>query len=258
MNIRKIDGDSIVLESTIDLERPHRIKYLSVWSEQQQGNYGSISIPTNIVFPYDYNFGKLEGAHNVSATNVKIIDTKTVVFENLYYDGKGPDAYFLIGKEGAPNGENGIKVPVDGATEVLREYRGENLTLVLPNDISFFDIEWIAIYCIRFRHNFASLNIPNRDTLNIPPHSLPESKMTLLKSDHMPTPIRINTAPRNEIKIQSLQGGNDEIVHDREEIKIGTRKAIKDKLTKESKVEKVEGSIKTLTTNTEIREKTYL
>lgn len=258
MNIRKIDGDSVVLESTIDLERPNRIKYLSVWSEQNQENYGSVFIPTNIVFPYDYNFGKLEGAHNVSATNVKITDTKTIIFQNLYYDGKGPDAYFLIGKEGAPNGENGIKVPVDGATEVLREYRGENVMLVLPNDISFFDIKWIAIYCIRFRHNFASLNIPEREMLNIPPHSLPESKMTPTRSDPMPTPIGPNSAPKNGVRIQSLQGGNDDTVHDRGEIKIGTRKAIKDKYTKESKMEKVEGSIKTVTTNIEIKEKIYL
>lgn len=122
----------------------------------------------------------MKGAHNVSSSGVTILDAKTIKFDNLYYDGKGPDAYFLVGKNGLPN-ENGIKVPIMtvkcppgtskdpctkiGNVSVLPEFRGDDVTIRLPSKLTVFDIKWISIFCIRFKHNFAHFMIPSSERL---------------------------------------------------------------------------------------------
>lgn len=48
----------------------------------------------------------------------------------------------------------------------LRAYRGEDVTLYLPGNMTVFDIEWFSIYDTRYKENFGSISI--RGELNVP------------------------------------------------------------------------------------------
>lgn len=50
----------------------------------------------------------------------------------------------------------------------IHGYRGQDVTLRLPQNITVFDIDWIALYCITYSENFGHVQIPPRRTLNIP------------------------------------------------------------------------------------------
>lgn len=49
----------------------------------------------------------------------------------------------------------------------IHGYRGKDITLRLPDNITIFDIDWFALYCITYRENFGHVNIPK--SLNVPP-----------------------------------------------------------------------------------------
>lgn len=120
-------------------------------------DYGRIDIPKNLALPKPKDIGPLYGelAHDVKTDTLIIIDSKTILIKNLYYDGLGPDAYFMVGLGSKP-GRHGTKVPDEnGSLKVLSAYRGKNVLLRLPGDITLFDIDWFSIYCITFRHDFA-------------------------------------------------------------------------------------------------------
>lgn len=48
----------------------------------------------------------------------------------------------------------------------LRGYQGEDIELRLPDDLTVFDIDWFALYCIKFTQNFGHIML--KVDLNIP------------------------------------------------------------------------------------------
>lgn len=52
--------------------------------------------------------------------------------------------------------------------DVLNGYEGEDIELKLPDDLTVYDIEWLSVWCITYKHNFGHVKIPKHD-LNVPP-----------------------------------------------------------------------------------------
>ena len=98
-------------------------------------------------------------AHGLSSDAVIIVDRKTIQIPNLKYDGAGPDAFFIVGTgpppPERPSATPGTKIPNEnGNYDVLKKYNGETITLNLPDDYTIDKIDWLAMYCIRFKHTF--------------------------------------------------------------------------------------------------------
>lgn len=60
--------------------------------------------------------------------------------------------------------------------EPLRSYEGEDLELQLPGNLTVYDIDWLAVWCIKFSHNFGHVMIPK--DLDVPP-SLGQTKISV-------------------------------------------------------------------------------
>ncbi|KAF6210117.1 hypothetical protein GE061_015873 [Apolygus lucorum] len=152
------------------------IKWLSVWCRRFTVNFGEVFIPPNLepprmrVLP---EFRRL--AHGLRSGNITILDAKTFYIPNLHYDGAGPDAYFWVGNGSEP-GPYGIKVPNEVRNlEPLKGYLGEDIEIQLPGNLTVYDIDWLAVWCIQYQHNFGHVNMPK--DLDVPP-ALGQTKIT--------------------------------------------------------------------------------
>nr|XP_024216271.1 protein Skeletor, isoforms B/C [Halyomorpha halys] len=163
------------------LRLPHGIKlkdirWLSVWCRRFTVNFGDVFLPKDLEPPRSRvlpEFRRL--AHGLRSGNITILDAKTFYIPNLHYDGAGPDAYFWVGNGSEPS-PMGIKVPNEmGSLDVLRGYQGEDIEIQLPGNLTVYDIDWLAVWCVQYRHNFGHVNIPK--DLDVPP-ALGQTKIT--------------------------------------------------------------------------------
>ncbi|ODN04126.1 Protein Skeletor, isoforms B/C, partial [Orchesella cincta] len=94
----------------------------------------------------------------------------TFYHSNLHYDGAGPDAFFWVGTGDEPN-TSGRKIPNEkGSLDVLNGYEGEDIELKLPDDLTVYDIDWLSVWCVAYKHNFGHVRIPRHEhELNVPP-----------------------------------------------------------------------------------------
>ncbi|XP_058057162.1 protein Skeletor, isoforms B/C [Anopheles bellator] len=149
-------------------KRIRDIRWLSVWCRRFTVDFGEIFIPPGLDVPKPRvlpEFKRL--AHGLRSSNISILDAKTFYIPNLHYDGAGPDAYFWVGNGSEPN-IMGTKVPNEiGSLEPLRGYQGEDIEIQLPGNLTVYDIDWLAVWCVEYRHNFGHVYIP-RD-LDVPP-----------------------------------------------------------------------------------------
>lgn len=60
--------------------------------------------------------------------------------------------------------------------DVLRGYQGEDIEIQLPGNLTVYDIDWLAVWCVQYRHNFGHVNIPK--DLDVPP-ALGQTKITV-------------------------------------------------------------------------------
>ncbi|XP_058798025.1 protein Skeletor, isoforms B/C isoform X2 [Phymastichus coffea] len=144
------------------------IKSLSVWCRRFTVNFGDVIIPSNITIPQPRvlpEFSRL--AHGLRSDNITILDSKTFYIPNLHYDGAGPDAYFWVGRGERPN-VHGIRVPNEmNSTQVLKGYEGVDIEIVLPGNLTVYDIDWLGVWCVQYQHDFGHVLIPK--DLNVPP-----------------------------------------------------------------------------------------
>ncbi|XP_034940095.1 protein Skeletor, isoforms B/C isoform X2 [Chelonus insularis] len=156
------------------------IEWLSVWCRRFTMNFGHVNIAPNLEIPRPRvlpEFSRL--AHGLRSGNISILDTKTIYIPNLHYDGGGPDAYFWVGTGSQPN-PMGVKVPNEmGGLTKLRSYYGEDIEIVLPANLTVFDIDWLSVWCVQYRHNFGHVMIP--EDLDVPP-ALGQTKITTSSS----------------------------------------------------------------------------
>lgn len=157
-------------------KRLRDIKWLSVWCRRFTVNFGDVFIPPNLEVPKPRvlpEFKRL--AHGLRSGNISVLDAKTFYIPNLHYDGAGPDAYFWVGNGTEPS-PLGIKVPNEvGSLDPLRGYQGEDIEIQLPGNLTVYDIDWLAVWCVQYRHNFGHVIIPK--DLDVPP-ALGQTKIT--------------------------------------------------------------------------------
>lgn len=61
-----------------------------------------------------------------------------------------------------------VKVPNEiGSLDPLRGYQGEDIEIQLPGNLTVYDIDWLAVWCVEYRHNFGHVYIPK--DLDVPP-----------------------------------------------------------------------------------------
>lgn len=142
-----------------------------------QVDFGEVFIPPGLDVPRPRvlpEFKRL--AHGLRSSNISVLDAKTFYIPNLHYDGAGPDAYFWVGNGSGPN-IMGVKVPNElGSYDVLRGYQGEDIEIQLPGNLTVYDIDWLAVWCVEYRHNFGHVFIPK--DLDVPP-ALGQTKITV-------------------------------------------------------------------------------
>ncbi|KAG0431264.1 hypothetical protein HPB47_021951, partial [Ixodes persulcatus] len=142
-------------------------KWFSVYRKDAEMSLGEVAIPSDFDYPRERSIGSsLSGAHRTHVGEVILKDMKTLFLKDFSYDGSAPDAFFLCGK-GRPNPQ-GTKVPDEnGRVAVIHGYSHADLTLTLPGELTMFDIDWFAVYCITYTEIFISVTIPKNP--NIPP-----------------------------------------------------------------------------------------
>ncbi|XP_012542491.1 protein Skeletor, isoforms B/C [Monomorium pharaonis] len=157
-------------------KRIRDIRWLSVWCRRFTVDFGDVFIPPDLKVPKLQvlpEFSRL--AHGLRSGNISILDSKTIYIPNLHYDGGGPDAYFWVGNGTEPS-RFGIKVPNEmGRIVPLRAYQGEDIEIVLPGNLTVYDISWLSVWCVEYRHNFGHVLIPK--DLDVPP-ALGQTKIT--------------------------------------------------------------------------------
>ncbi|XP_018572684.1 protein Skeletor, isoforms B/C isoform X1 [Anoplophora glabripennis] len=165
--LRAYNNTDIILRLPMG-KRIRDIRWLSVWCRRFTVDFGEVFIPPNLEVPKPRvlpEFKRL--AHGLRSDNISILDAKTFYIPNLHYDGAGPDAYFWVGNGSEPS-PFGIKVPNEmGSLEPLRGYQGEDIEIQLPGSLTVYDIDWLAVWCVQYRHNFGHVMIPK--DLDVPP-----------------------------------------------------------------------------------------
>lgn len=58
----------------------------------------------------------------------------------------------------------------------LRGYQGEDIEIVLPGNLTVYDIDWLSVWCVQYKHNFGHVMIPK--DLYVPP-ALGQTKITV-------------------------------------------------------------------------------
>ncbi|KAF7995188.1 hypothetical protein HCN44_004660 [Aphidius gifuensis] len=119
--------------------------------------------------PKPQKIGQLSkrGDHRVDSETITIVDSKTIRITGFKFDGRDSNTYFWVGLGPQPSAK-GFKVPDEhGYLDSLREYKGEEISIELPGDMTVFSIDWLSIYNIETKTNYGSISIQN--DLNVPP-----------------------------------------------------------------------------------------
>ncbi|CAH2096692.1 unnamed protein product [Euphydryas editha] len=70
-------------------------------------------------------------------------------------------AYFYVGTSKSPNAAGALRLRDErGGTGPLRRYRGEGVTLSLPDGKTLRDVAWFSVWCDEYSVNFGSVDIP--------------------------------------------------------------------------------------------------
>lgn len=151
-----------------DDRRITSVRWLSVWDIRGGRNLGDIIIPEGFEPPTAKKISEFSQlAHGVRSETVTLINSRSIGIQQLYYDGLGPNTFFLVGI-GPQASPLGTKVPDEtGALEPLGAYDGEDIVLELPGNLTIFDIDWLAIYDLQEQENYGSVLIPSH--LSVPP-----------------------------------------------------------------------------------------
>lgn len=143
------------------------IRWLSVWCNAFDVNFGEIMFPARLNYPRPQKIAKFDGIHDVASDKVVVVDAQTFLIPNFTYDGQAPDAHFWVGEGNRPGPEGHGVADENGSNEPLRRYSQKTLVIVLPGDLTVFDIDWLSVWCIAFYVDFGHVRIPRN--LNVPP-----------------------------------------------------------------------------------------
>lgn len=65
---------------------------------------------------------------------------------------------------------------------MLRGYQGEDIEIQLPGNLTVYDIDWLAVWCVQYKHNFGHVFIPK--DLDVPP-ALGQTKIAVINEPNI-------------------------------------------------------------------------
>ncbi|XP_041985351.1 protein Skeletor, isoforms B/C isoform X2 [Aricia agestis] len=105
--------------------------------------------------------GALSELHHGVRGTVYAVDARTLYIHDFFYDGVGPAAYFYVGSSKKVDAKGATRLRDErGSGSPLRKYRGEGVTLSLPDGNTLKDFAWFSVWCDDYAVNFGSVDIP--------------------------------------------------------------------------------------------------
>ncbi len=112
--------------------------------------------------------GELSRLQHGVGGKVYIVDDDTLLIKDFTYDGRGPDAFFYVGKEGSrPSEQYGVIVPYPSSSDrntTLHEFNGEDVTLKLPAVYKTSELRWLSVWCRKYSVDFGNVYFPIRSS----------------------------------------------------------------------------------------------
>ncbi|KAJ1374686.1 hypothetical protein KIN20_037431 [Parelaphostrongylus tenuis] len=171
-----------VARVVLTLPGRHKItsfKSFSLFCYKYEHNFASILIPENLVIPRpQFLASELKGSrYSVGSGPILIMDRRTIKIFGFTFDGdKAPDGYFFVGRGPNVAHDAGVKVPIRGRdtpeliTSMNERYRGgQDVIIDLPPDYDIHHVDWLSVYCYKFRVDFGHVAISNVSE-RIPPY----------------------------------------------------------------------------------------
>ncbi|KAK0396910.1 hypothetical protein QR680_001908 [Steinernema hermaphroditum] len=188
-------------------------KSLSLYCYTYEHNFGSVVFPEGLVVPKpQFLSSELRGnRYSVGSGPILIADRRTIKVFGFTFDGdKAPDGYFFVGRGPNVAHDAGVKVPIRGRdtaeliTAMNERYRGgQDIIVDLPEDYDINHIDWLSIYCYKFRVDFGHVPISNVSQ-KIPPFVPPQKKFEDMESQVEGWTVRsiLGTANRTNFTMQ--------------------------------------------------------
>uniref|UniRef100_A0A1I7Y720 Protein Skeletor n=1 Tax=Steinernema glaseri TaxID=37863 RepID=A0A1I7Y720_9BILA len=195
------------------LHKVYSYKSLSLFCYTYDHNFGSVLFPEGLIVPKPQILGsELRGnRYSVGSGPIMIHDRRTIKVYAFTFDGdKAPDGYFFVGRGPNVAHDAGVKVPIRGrdTTELItamneRYKGGQDLYIDLPEDYDTNHIDWLSIYCYKFRVDFGHVPITNVSQ-KIPPYVPPQKKFEDMELQVEGWPVRslLGTANRTNFTMQ--------------------------------------------------------
>ncbi|GMR60514.1 hypothetical protein PMAYCL1PPCAC_30709, partial [Pristionchus mayeri] len=153
------------------IHKVSQFKSFSLFCFRFEHNFSSLHIPESLQIPKtQFLSAELKGSrYNVASGPIMVLDRRTIKVFGFTFEGdKAPDGYFFVGRGPNVNHESGVKVPIKGRdtteliTAMTERYRGgQDIILILPEEYDIDHIDWLAIYCYKFRVDFGHVAVSN-------------------------------------------------------------------------------------------------
>lgn len=88
-----------------------------------------------------------------------------------------------------------------GSLEPLRGYQGEDIEIQLPGSLTVYDIDWLAVWCVEYRHNFGHVFIPK--DLDVPP-ALGQTKITVSVWVNLENQLVVSISKRGQHSLHNI------------------------------------------------------
>jgi hypothetical protein len=115
---------------------------------------------------------------------------------------------FSLCKSGASLSITIHKIAASCSLDPLRGYQGEDIEIQLPGNLTAYDIDWLAVWCVQYRHNFGHVLIPK--DLDVPP-AMGQTKITVSRAFFLAE--RPGTAFRNLFEVTKFQRSKNKIIN---------------------------------------------
>ncbi|EFO82455.1 hypothetical protein CRE_00223 [Caenorhabditis remanei] len=173
------DNDRVVVHVP-EKNRIDDFKSFSIYSFKTDKNFASLVLPEALKIPKSVALTtEFSGKrYSLRSGPLYVIDRRTIKVYGFTFEGnKAPKTYFYAGRGASVSYSSGVKVAIRGKdekeiSEISENYRGgKDIILELPENYDIFHIDWISVYCYKYRVNFGSVLVPTDDTLaNLPPY----------------------------------------------------------------------------------------
>ncbi|XP_040577912.2 protein Skeletor, isoforms B/C isoform X2 [Lepeophtheirus salmonis] len=145
--LKKMQNENVLLTLPGSLKITS-IKWLAVWCLRFTVSYGFVLISKDVIIPkqeiidpFSSIFGK------ISSGRIKILDNKSFYIPNLQLHVTEKGYHFWAGNSTKGPNQNGYMIPNEKAQTIdLVSYNGNDIIITLPNHISMYDINYLAIY----------------------------------------------------------------------------------------------------------------